>query len=59
MTVTYRDAVRTDAATLDKLFDTVFCDTFGHLYRPEDLDSFLTSYGIADWEEELDDPAIG
>ena len=23
---------------LDRIFDTVFCDTFAHLYRPEDLD---------------------
>ena len=58
MTVTYRDATRADAATLDRLFDTVFCDTFAHLYRPEDLDAFLSSFGIADWEAQLDDPAF-
>lgn len=58
MTVTYRDASRADAATLDRLFDTVFCDTFAHLYRAEDLNAFLTSFGLADWEEQLDDPAF-
>jgi ribosomal protein S18 acetylase RimI-like enzyme len=56
MTTTYRDAVAADAATLDRLFDTVFCGTFGHLYRAEDLEQFLSSRTIADWEEELRDP---
>jgi ribosomal protein S18 acetylase RimI-like enzyme len=58
MTIAYRDAVPADAATLDRLFDTVFCDTFAHLYRPEDLDAFLSSFSIADWEEQLRDPAF-
>jgi GNAT superfamily N-acetyltransferase len=57
MTITYRDATARDAATLDRLFDTVFCDTFAHLYRAEDLETFLASFGIADWETELDDSA--
>ena len=56
MTITYRAATRTDAATLDRIFDTSFCDTFAHLYRPEDLSAFLSGFGIGDWEEELDDP---
>ena len=56
MTVTYRDATPADAATLDRLFDTSFCDTFAHLYRADDLDAFLKSFGIADWEEQLADP---
>jgi GNAT superfamily N-acetyltransferase len=56
MTITYRDAGPADAATLDRLFDTVFCDTFAHLYRPEDLDAFLTSFGVSDWEAQLGDP---
>jgi predicted N-acetyltransferase YhbS len=57
MSITYRDGVPGDARALDRLFDTVFCETFGHLYRPEDLDAFLTSYGIADWERDLADRA--
>lgn len=57
MTITYRDATAADAATLDRLFDISFRDTFAHLYRPEDLDSFLLSFGISDWEDELSDPA--
>ncbi|MFL6728456.1 MAG: GNAT family N-acetyltransferase [Sphingomicrobium sp.] len=57
MTATYRDAEPRDAATLDRIFEISFCDTFAHLYRPEDLDAFLASFGIADWEAELRDPA--
>ena len=58
MTIAYRDATRADAATLDRMFDTVFCDTFAHLYSAENLNAFLSSFGIADWEEQLDDPAF-
>ena len=58
MTITYRDATPADAATLDRLFDTSFCDTFAHLYRPEDLEAFLSSFGVADWEAQLRDPAF-
>src|SRR5689334_25135900 len=58
MTITYRDAVPGDGATLDRLFDTSFCDTFAHLYKAEDLDAFLNSFGVDDWEEQLKDPAF-
>lgn len=58
MTITYRDATRADAAVLDRLFDTIFCDTFAHLYREEDLNAFLKSFSIDDWERQLDDPAF-
>lgn len=54
----YRNAIPSDAAALDRIFDTSFCDTFAHLYRPEDLHEFLTSFGIADWERQLSDPAF-
>ena len=57
MTVTYRDARMEDAEPLDRLFDTVFCGTFAHLYRPEDLDAFLTSFTLDDWRSHLADPA--
>jgi diamine N-acetyltransferase len=57
MTISYRDATAADAATLDRIFDKSFCDTFAHLYRPEDLNAFLSSFGIADWEAQLNDPA--
>jgi ribosomal protein S18 acetylase RimI-like enzyme len=58
MTLTYRDATPADAATLDRLFDTSFCETFAHLYRPEDLNAFLSSFGVADWEAQLRDSAF-
>jgi GNAT superfamily N-acetyltransferase len=56
--MTYRNAKSSDAAMLDRLFDTVFCDTFAHLYRPEDLETFLSSFGVGEWEAQLDDPAF-
>jgi ribosomal protein S18 acetylase RimI-like enzyme len=56
--ITYRDATSADAATLERIFDTVFCETFGHLYRPEDLKTFLSSFGVSDWKAQLDDPAF-
>jgi len=58
MTINYRDGRPEDGAALDRLFDTVFCETFGHLYRAEDLKTFLTSYGLSDWEGDLADPAF-
>jgi GNAT superfamily N-acetyltransferase len=58
MSITYRDATVADAAMLDRIFDVTFCDTFGHLYAREDLDMFLSSFGIADWEGQLRDPAF-
>jgi len=58
MTVSYRDAGPEDAAALDRVFDKSFCDAFAHLYRPEDLEAFLSSFGIADWQAELRDPAF-
>lgn len=57
MILTYRDARPEDAAALDRIFDRSFCDTFAHLYRPEDLEAFLSSFGIADWEAQLSDAA--
>ena len=58
MTATYRTAGIDDAAALDRLFDTVFCDAFAHLYRPEDLNAFLASFTLADWQAQLRDPAF-
>jgi predicted N-acetyltransferase YhbS len=57
MSIAYRDATVGDGATLDRLFDTSFCEAFAHLYRPEDLDSFLSGFAVADWEAQLRDPA--
>jgi GNAT superfamily N-acetyltransferase len=58
MTIAYRDATVADAAALDRIFETSFCDTFGHIYRPEDLAAFLASFGLADWRAQLADSAF-
>ena len=58
MTITYRDATIGDAAALDRLFKAIFCDTFAHLYRADDLAAFLASSGRGDWERQLHDPAF-
>lgn len=55
MTAVFRDTSPADAVALDRLFDTSFCDTFGHLYRPEDLEDFRSSFSIGDWEAQLGD----
>ena len=51
----YRNASVADASALDGIFDTSFSDTFAHLYKTEDLQAFLSSFGVADWEEHLRD----
>lgn len=57
MTISYRDATIADASVLDDIFDTSFCDTFAHLYDQRDLDTFRSSFTLADWEKQLEDPA--
>jgi ribosomal protein S18 acetylase RimI-like enzyme len=57
MSAGFRNAGPADAAALDRIFDTSFCDAFGHLYRPEDLDAFLSGFGIGDWQAQLANPA--
>ena len=39
--ISYRDAVPADAAALADLHRRSFIETFGHLYRAEDLEAFL------------------
>ena len=56
MTV-YRDANVLDARRLDEIFDRSFCDTFAHLYSSEDLESFRSSFTVADWERQIEDPS--
>ncbi len=54
MTVTFRDAVRDDAALLAELFARAFTETFGQLYRPEDLQHFLNGVTAEAYAKELD-----
>ena len=55
MTIRYRRAGPRDAAVIDRLFKTSFCDTFAHLYRPEDLEAFLAKFTLDAWTAELSD----
>jgi diamine N-acetyltransferase len=55
--ITYRSATIDDAIALDSLFDSSFCGAFAHLYRSEDLEAFLSSFGVDDWRAQLSDPS--
>ena len=59
MTVTYRDAAAADLPAIDRVFRTSFCETFEHLYRPEDLAAFLGRFTPQAWAEEYNDPRYG
>lgn len=56
MNATFRDAKPADAANLRALFAESFTDTFGHLYRPADLEQFLDGNSEAKWVSFLTDP---
>ena len=51
----FRDAGPADAAAIDRIFRTSFCDTFAHIYREEDLHAFLADFTLEAWEAELAD----
>ena len=58
MTVTYRDAVPTDGNELAQLARRIFTETFGTLYRQEDLKTYLeAAYGENGLIGVLRDPA--
>jgi GNAT superfamily N-acetyltransferase len=56
MTIGFHDATAADAPALDRLFKGVFCDTFAHLYREEDLSAFLAQFTPQAWQSEFSDP---
>jgi diamine N-acetyltransferase len=56
--ITYRMAGPEDAALLADLGRRTFTETFGHLYKPADLDAFLESHVPEKWAAELADPAF-
>ena len=58
MTLSFRDAAPGDAAILADLGRRTFTETFGHLYRPEDLAAFLESHSEERWRAELSDPSF-
>jgi ribosomal protein S18 acetylase RimI-like enzyme len=54
--MTTRDAQADDLPAIDAVFRESFCDTFAHLYAPQDLSDFLGKFTSAAWREEFDDP---
>ncbi|NUQ16903.1 MAG: GNAT family N-acetyltransferase [Sphingomonas sp.] len=58
MSVDFRPAELTDAAALRELFAESFVETFGHLYRPADLNEFLATNSEAKWHGNLTDPQV-
>ena len=54
--MTDRDATREDLPAVDRVFRQSFCDTFAHLYRPDDLAAFLGQFTPEAWAEEFADP---
>jgi ribosomal protein S18 acetylase RimI-like enzyme len=52
----YREATVDDAESIDRVYRTGFCDTFEHLYRPQDLETFLSDFTLERWRSELSDP---
>jgi GNAT superfamily N-acetyltransferase len=56
--ILYRDAGPADAALVADLCRRSFVETFGHLYRPEDLAAFLARMSEEAWRGELSDPAF-
>jgi ribosomal protein S18 acetylase RimI-like enzyme len=58
MNVTYRHAELRDAEALRELFAESFVETFGHLYRPADLQEFLDANAPGKWQANLSDPEV-
>lgn len=56
--MTIRPATAADLPAIDRVFRTSFCDTFAHLYAPDDLASFLGQFTPAAWAAEQGDPAF-
>ena len=56
MKLTYRKGEPADASAMAALGRRTFTETFGHLYKPEDLAAFLLSHNEEGWARELADP---
>ena len=57
MSISYRIGTVADVDAIDRVFRASFCDTFSHLYRPQDLEAFLAQFTPDAWAEERGDPA--
>ena len=56
MSVDLRKATIADAESLAALGARSFSETFGHLYRPDDLALFLENHTADTWRKDLSDP---
>lgn len=54
--IAYRDATPEDAPAIDALFRRSFTETFAHLYRPDDLAAFFSTFTPEAWRDEIGDP---
>ena len=54
--MSYRNAKAADLPAIDAVFRQSFCDTFAHLYEPDDLASFLAKFTSEAWAHEFNDP---
>lgn len=58
MPVDLRTPAPDEAAIIAGLARRCFTETFGHLYRPDDLALFLQGHSPENWHRELTDPAF-
>ena len=58
MPIDLRTPAPDEAATIADLARRCFTETFGHLYRPDDLALFLQGHSPENWHRELTDPAF-
>ena len=56
MSVSYRDVVLPDAPMIADLFARSFVETFGHLYRKRDLDTFLNGVTADAFAQQIANP---
>ena len=52
----YRDATLADLPAIDALYRESFVATFGHLYSPQDLATFLAGFTPDSWVDEFATP---
>ncbi|SFP68668.1 GNAT family N-acetyltransferase [Sphingomonas rubra] len=56
--IRYRDATAADLPAIDALFRRSFVATFGTLYAPADLATFLAGFSAAAWADEFAQPGV-
>lgn len=56
--ITYRKAIAADAGLLAPLAQRIFTETFGHMYRREDLDAYIADQTPGRWRRDIADPTF-